>query len=57
MIPGYMSDPEKLDYTYTVGFKDAKTLEVTINFKTPTYVSANQPEDILEITFWGPFYD
>lgn len=52
-----MSDPEKLDYTYTVGFKDAKTLEVTINFKTPTYVSANQPEDILEITFWGPFYD
>lgn len=55
--PGYNSDPEKLKFTYTAEFIDSTTIKLNIKFDTPMYVSANQPEDVLVVTFWGPFFD
>ena len=55
--PGENSDPSKLEFTFTAEFIDSQTIELVVKFKTPTYVSANQPEDVLVVTFWGPFYD
>ena len=39
--PGYMSDPEKLKFEYDLKFTGPKTIEVSVKFLTPTYVSAN----------------
>lgn len=55
--PGFMSDPSKLEFNYDVVFIDAKIIEVSVEFHNPAYVSANQPEDVLEVTLWGPFFD
>lgn len=57
MEPGENSDPEFLGFTYTVQFVDSTIISLDIKFDSPMYVSANQPEDFLVVTFWGPFYD
>ena len=57
MEPGYESDPAFLGFDYDIAFKDSKTIEVTMKWANPPYVSANQPEDVLVITFNGPFFD
>ena len=55
--PGENSDPSKLKFTYTAEFASSTKVNIEIKWETPTYVSANQPEDVLVVTLWGPFYD
>ena len=55
--PGEASDPSKLTFNYTLGFKDSRSIELEVAWDFPPYVSANQPEDQLVIQFNGPIYD
>ena len=55
--PGESSDPAKLGFDYKIEFVSNKTIDITIDWENPAFVSANQPEDILVIKFNGPIYD
>lgn len=55
--PSEMSDPSKLGFEYALDFVSNRTIEITISWDNPPYVSANQPEDYLVIRFNGPIYD
>lgn len=52
-----MSDPSKLGFDYSLDFVNNKTIDITINWDNPPFVSANQPEDVLVIRFNGPIFD
>lgn len=52
-----MSDPSKLGFDYSIDFVNNKTIDITINWDNPPFVSANQPEDVLVIKFNGPIFD
>ena len=54
---GENSDPAKLEFTSKVYFTSSSSIEIDLKFDNPTQVSINQPEDILVVTFWGPFID
>ena len=57
LLPGENSDVSKLGFDWEVVMKDEMTLDIVVNFENPVYVSAQQPEDFIEITLWGPFFN
>ena len=41
---------------YELEFVDDTTIKLLIFFKSAPYISAEKPEDMLRISFWGPFF-
>ena len=55
--PGENSDPDYLGMTSTETWKDDQTIELVLKFEKPPAISASDPEDILILGFYGPFFD
>ena len=55
--PGENSDSTLLDMHFEASFRDNQTIVMQIYFKSAPSVSASQPEDVLKVSFWGPFFD
>ena len=49
-------DHDKIEMNYELEFIDDTTIQLLIFFKSAQYISAEKPEDVLKISFWGPFF-
>lgn len=57
LVPGENSNRTLLGMGYEADFVDSQRILIKLLFDTASAVSANQPEDILKLSFWGPFFD
>ena len=51
VIPGYLSEPEMLEFEWNVTAMTKRMITFQINFKTAKYVSAYEEPDRIRITF------
>ena len=57
VVPGENSDPAFLDMSFEASFTDNQTISMQLDFKNAPSISSNQPEDVLKLSFWGPYFD
>ena len=57
MREGAQSNRTLLGFDYEIIMVGQKKILMDFKFENPEQVSFNQPEDQIEISFWGPFFD